>query len=306
MKFGLDENEKFYVEYTACSRPVGNVRQEMEIACKNLAEQGKVLISLSGGLDSQVVLHSFNMQKLPVECAFLYHPGYNEVEYEQVKILEQKYNFKSIVVTINVDDHREDLESLSLATRIPPEHHLMKLFVKQLPDDRDFLQGIEAPVLYWHNSVTYCLDTWNTIAIARYRALSELDRKGKIVYVDRRSLSNEFALAYLTDPIVNSYIAARTYIEKNGLVDKDTLLPPSMVFSWEYYVKPLIFGTYWKNELEYFPKFASQKKIPWMSNPKNPKHLHSYRRQSVYIERNDLIAHLQQWGSNSTKRWTEK
>lgn len=305
MKYGLNEQGKFYLEYTACDRPIGTVREEMEAACRELANQGEVLISLSGGLDSQVLLHTFHTMKLPYECAFLYHPGYNEIEYNQVKLLEQKYNFKCIIVSLNPDSHRDQIEQAALETGIPPEHHLMKLFVEQLPEHKDFLQGIEAPVFFHHRNEVYCVDTWNTIAIARDKALNQLNRSGKIVYVDRRAVDNKFALSYLVDPVVDAYLNSFSYTQGNGLVEQDTGKSPEMFLSWEYYVKPIIFGTHWKNELEYFPKFASQRKIDWIFNPVNPQFRHSYKKQRVPIKRNDLIDHLSQWGTNNTKIWTE-
>jgi hypothetical protein len=140
--------------------------------------------------------------------------------------------------------------------------------------------------------------------LARIRALNLLDRKGSIVTIDRRAPFNEFALAYLADPIVDSYINVFSYLQGNTLVEKETGQPPGMTVMWEHYVKPIIFGMYWKNELEYFPKFASQWKIDWIYNPSDTRLRHNYREQRVLIERNELISHLSDWGSNKTKRYT--
>ena len=304
--YGLDNNGKFYVEYTACERSIGTIRQEMEAACQRLADQGKVLISLSGGLDSQILVHTFHTLRLPYEAAFLYHPGINDVELQQVKIIEQKYGFKCIVVTIDPFKDQERYTQLAIESGIPPEHHLMKDFVSQLPDDRDILQGLDGPDLIFVEGKCYCLEAWNTIALARIRALEQLDRSGRIVTIDRRAPFSEFALAYLSDPVANSYINVFSYLQGNSLVEKETGKPPGMTVMWEHYVKPLIFGMHWKNELEYFPKFASQWKIDWIYDPSDARLRHNYKQQRVLIERNTLINHLSQWGSNSTRRWTEK
>jgi len=95
MQSGFD-NGKFYVDYTSPGRPIGTFRQELELAVKNISDQSgdKLLLSLSSGLDSQIILHSLHSQNLPYKCAFMHLAGYNDYEYERVKLLEEKYNFK--------------------------------------------------------------------------------------------------------------------------------------------------------------------------------------------------------------------
>ncbi len=307
MIYGLDENEKFYVEYTSCERPIGNVRQEMERCCIRLAKeaQTKVLISLTSGLDSQVLLHTFQQLGLPHECAFMYHPGYNDVEYNNIKILEKKYGFKCMIVEIDPIPLKEELESLAYQTGIPAEHHLMKKFLAQLPEDMDFCQGIESFDFIFHKNRAYCMESWTAIEVASQRALKQVERSGKIVCIDRRAPFNEFALAYLSDPVVTGYINGLPYIKGNGLVDKDTGEAPPLLFSWEYYVKPIIYGYYWGRELEMFPKYVSCEKVDYIMNPGDTKLRHNYRNKAVYIPRDELIVHLSDWGSGKTKRYTQ-
>jgi hypothetical protein len=305
MIYGLDEQGKFFVEYTACERPIGNVRQEMERACTRLANEGRIMISLSSGLDSQVLLHTFHTLNLPYECAFMHHPGYNDIELSQIRKLEQKYNFDTQVVVIDPDQYREEVEDGAAESGIPPEHHLMKKFVAQLPEDRDILQGIESYDFVFKDGRCYCMESWTAIEIASQRALQEVPRSGKIVAIDRRAPFNEFALAYLADPVVTGYLNALPYIRGNGLVEKETGEPPPLIFSWEYYVKPIIFGRYWGRELEYFPKYVSPEKIDWIMNPTDNRMRHNYRNRCVYIERGALIKLLSNWGSGETQRWEQ-
>ena len=293
------------MEYTSCPEPIGNVRQEMEKACLRLASEGSVMISLSGGLDSQVLLHTFHTLGLPYKAAFLYHPGVNDIELHQVQILEQKYKFKCTIIEMDPYKDKERYLQLSIESGFPPEHLLMRDFVSQLPDDMDILQGIESYDFVFKDGRCYCLESWNAIEIASQRALRELPRSGKIVAIDRRAPFNEFALAYLSDSVVTGYLNALPYIRGNGLVEKETCEPPPLIFSWEYYVKPIIFGMYWKNELEYFPKFASPLHIDYMVNISDPRLGHKFNEKLVPIERNELISHLSDWGSNKTKRYTQ-
>ena len=307
MIYGLDENDKFYVEYTACPEPIGTVRQEMEKSCIRLANeaQSKVLISLTSGLDSQVLLHTFHTLGLPYECAFMYHPGYNDFEYNNIKILEKKYGFKCTIVEIDPFTIREEIEASAIATGIPAEHHMMKKFLAQLPEDQDFCQGIESFDFVFRQGKAYCMESWTAIEVASQRALKQVERSGKIVCIDRRAPFDNFALAYLSDPVVTGYINGLEYIKGNGLVDKETGEPPPLIFSWEYYVKPIIYGIHWGKELEIFPKYVSSEKVDFIMNPVDSRLRHNYKNKCVFVPRDELIEHLTNWGSNKVKRFTQ-
>ena len=74
------EDGKWYIDYTSCKRPVGNMRQESDLRAVEIAEtSSKIMISLSSGIDSQSVLHSFITQGIPVETAFLSNYKYSHI-----------------------------------------------------------------------------------------------------------------------------------------------------------------------------------------------------------------------------------
>jgi hypothetical protein len=106
--------------------------------------------------------------------------------------------------------------------------------------------------------------------------------------------------------VVHGYINGLEYIKGNGLVDKDTGQPPPLVFSWEYYVKPIIYGLYWGRELEIFPKYVSSEKVDYIMNPSDSRLRHNYKNKCVFVPRTELISHLSNWGSGETKRYTQK
>ena len=86
MIYGIDEIGRYYVEHEPVNRLVGNVRVESELLARNMFEENKnITVSLSSGIDSQLVLHSFLTQGLKVNAAFMHLPGYNELEYQQIK-----------------------------------------------------------------------------------------------------------------------------------------------------------------------------------------------------------------------------
>jgi hypothetical protein len=301
MKYGLDEQGKYWIEYTSCPRPVGNMRQELDLACQRIASQRPTMISLSSGLDSQIVLHSFVEQGLDHECAFLYHPGFNDSEFENVKILEKKYGFKSHVITIDAMAVKEQAEALAESTRVPPQHHVKTMFFDQLDDSYQILEGPENPDLFLDNGRWRMMESYN--AIDTTANWFHAGRRNPVVHLDRRSQHQEFAISILIDDIAQAYRHAFPYIRENGMVDAKTgKVPLWVIWGWGLYIKPIQFGKYWGNELEYFPKFASQKEIEYMADPRV---IHDYLKRVIFI---DLERHLDvmcDWGSNRTIKYTQ-
>jgi hypothetical protein len=88
MNFGF-ENNKFYVDIPPCKRAPGTMRKESDRRALEIAEAGsKLMLCMSSGVDSQAVLHSFYEQGIPIECVYFYMPGHNDVEYAQLKEVE--------------------------------------------------------------------------------------------------------------------------------------------------------------------------------------------------------------------------
>ena len=77
IQYGRDDND-FYIEFKSKSREVGNIRQEFEIRARQLYEENdNIVLGISGGLDSQVMMHSFFSQGLNVKTSFMYVPNCN-------------------------------------------------------------------------------------------------------------------------------------------------------------------------------------------------------------------------------------
>jgi hypothetical protein len=304
MKFGIDENNKFYVEYTSCPRPVGNMRQELDLACQRIASEGKIMISLSSGLDSQVILHSFATQGLPYECAFMHHPGYNDIELDRIRILEQKYGFTANVVTIDPMAVKEEVEALAATTGVPVQHHVTKMFIDQIPEEYNVVEGIENPDLVLENGKWKMMESWNAIDLMATRFHREHYRPNRLVHIDRRSEHDELGLSMLIDDIAQAYRYAFPFIKNNGLVEKKSGEAPLMViWGWTLYIKPIMFGKYWKDELLYFPKFAVQQQVEYQVNP----HVrHDYLKHAVFMDLNEVVDLLTDYGSSRTKRFTQK
>ena len=304
MKFGIDDNNKFYVEFTSCPRPVGNMREELDLACQRIASEGKIMISLSSGLDSQVILHSFATQGLPYECAFMHHPGFNDNELDNIRVLEKKYGFTANVVTIDAMAVKDEVEALALETGVPVQHHVSKMFFDQLPEEYNIVEGIENPDLYMENGQWMMMESWNAIDLMATRFHRAHYRKDRVIHIDRRSEHDELAISMMMDDIAQAYRYSFPFIKNNGLLDPATGKPPLMViWGWTHYIKPIMFGKYWRDELIYFPKFAVQQQIEYQVNPVVR---HDYLSKAVFMNFNEVVELLTDYGSGRTQRFTQR
>ena len=259
-------------------RPIGNVREECERKARDLyAENNKIMLALSGGLDCQVVLHSFITQNIPIKCAFLYLKNCNDFELASVRRLEKKYNLDLTVIELNPDDLKDSVMKEYEETGIPPYQLMHKHFLTMLPGEYTFIQGLDGPDLVKRkiDGTWYILQTANSFVNSRVRGLEMIDRPGKIVSWEK---STEMFYSIITDPVVTAYMYAHDNIVDNGLSyanDKDIPL----IDHYDLYMKPIMYGIYWKDELDYFSQYQGPEEIPWIMN----KRWHHYDRNVVYI-----------------------
>jgi hypothetical protein len=280
------DNDRFSVTVSACSRPVNNIRVESEIAAENLYKQNKkIILGLSGGLDCQVVLHSFYSQGIPLSCSFFYMPGYNDFEYDNVKVLKQKYNLDLIVVELDPSKYKDDLIEEYNLTGIAPFQLLHREFLRHLPGDHDFILGLDGPDFPFKDNKCYVMQTANSFVNSRVRAMQMLNRTGKIIAWEKIP---EIFLSILTDEIVKAYICTHNYIVNNGLsYSNDETI--RLIDHWDLYMKPFIYAKYWGNSLEYFAKYQGPENIDWVMNGR----WNDYRKNLVIIPYDELVDRLQ-------------
>lgn len=293
MKLGF-ENNKFYVEYTSPRRPIGNMRQELDYMVKEISDSSKdkLLLSLSSGLDSQVILHSLHQQQLPYQCAFLYHPGYNDSEYENLKILENKYGFKTVIIDIDPNKVKDEILEQAYAENQLPNNFMHKKFISLLPEDLDVLIGIEGPdfILGREKKRKFIMQAYNGFENTKLRTLRSAPRSGKVLTVDRDKNSDAFLASILNDSIVRGYVNSLRYIEENEVYTAKGVKVP-VIWNWNIYIKPIIMGRYWREELEFFPKSMGVEKIDWIMDC--PIKL-DYEYNVAFVEYKELIEFLLQ------------
>jgi len=296
MKYGF-ENNKFFIDFKSSAYPHGTVREESEKRARDIAEyNNKNLLCFTGGLDSQSVLHSFHTQGIPLETVFLYLPTYNDNEFEQVKIIDKKYGIKTQIIDFDPMSCKDEIEQLSIDLDILGKNHLLqRKFVSLLPTTHNVIQCIHDLFVYISptNNRYFC-QGYHLTECSRQRALDSLGRIGKnIIYGD----TPEFTLSIIDDDIFRAALHSAKYFDENNASIPDTNLKTTDRF--EYYIKPLLYGKYWKDELIYFPKYKGFEKIKYLNekNPKTKKHV-------ISVPYNEMISFLKTPGS-ITKRYYE-
>jgi hypothetical protein len=241
------------------------------------------MLALSGGLDCQVVLHSFVSQSIPIKCAFLYLKDCNNFELNSVKVLEKKYNLDLTIIELNPDELKDSVIKEYAVTGIPPYQLMHKHFLTLLPPEYTFIQGLDGPDLVKRkiDEKWYIIQTANSFVNSRVRGLEMIDRPGKIVSWEK---STEIFYSIITDDVVTSYMYAHNNIVNNGLsYENDKAIP--LIDHYDLYIKPIMYGKYWKDELEYFSKYQGPEEVPWIMSQK----WHHYDKNVVYIPYNEAI-----------------
>jgi len=297
MNFGFEDG-KFYMEHTSCTRPAGSLREESDRRAREIfTEHKKVLLCLSSGLDSQIALHSFKSQGIPLECAFLRLGGFNDNEYENLQVLEKKYGFKAEVINIDPNVIKDELLHLTQEFDAHANHCIQYKFVSQLPKDHAVIQVLHDPWLITSKRLKthFIFHGFYDPEIARYRTLCRIERDAPILMFGD---SSEYFLSSINDEIFHHFLESWIYYDGNGLQQNNLKL--NDVLRYEYYIKPMLYAKHWQNELIYFPKFSGYENIDWLY-----KQVRSIRKERmVFIPWRELISFLKSC-NGETKRWYE-
>lgn len=266
MNYGF-VNNLWYIDIPGLKRKVGNIREEHEYRARQIYEEyGKPLISLSSGLDSQVMIHSFYNQGIPFDTIFFYS-GYNNIEYEQLKILIEKYKLTPEIIKLDPYKYKDQILYESKEYKIFPNQIFVKIFLSKIPNDTTFIQSMHDPYVHVDSRTKewQFFTGYNINEISRDRLFNMLKRKGKHLWFGDTS---EFLYSIITDSTFLSGLYCYDYIKGTGLHKTKLGKNPVYLYTldkWDYYIKPLIYGKYWKNELEYFPKYAGFEDIDFLS-----------------------------------------
>lgn len=297
MQLGL-ENGQVYFEYEACRWAVGNIREECDRRAVDIANYGnKIMLGMSSGVDSQIVLLSFLKQHIPIECVFMYLPGYNEYEYENLKTLERAWGFKAQIIDFDPMKIKDELMSEALELDIPPYQIMHKKMLSMLPESYDYLEGVPGPFIPFKKGMPFYLESYNSYEVSRHRAFNTLNRTGRNIIYDRNS---EFILSILNDEVMTGYINCHKFFEDNALQHRGAVL--KRTDWWDFYVKPIMYGRYWRsNEIFYFKKYMGPENIEYIMNgPKN-----RWGEQYIIVPLNKFVENLNKPAGSVTRYYQE-
>jgi 3'-phosphoadenosine 5'-phosphosulfate sulfotransferase (PAPS reductase)/FAD synthetase len=258
-----------------------NFRDACVHRAKELAESlTNPVMSLSGGLDSQIVLHSFYEQGIKLDCIFRHFPGYNDNELANILSLQKKYGFKFTKLIINPDECKEEILEEFRSTRLQPNQLLYKKFYAMFPDDLDIIQGLDGPNIYSSpDKKLYYFESYNSFEFVRRRAVDLLNRRGKFISFEKNS---NVLLSIFNEELMDHFLHTYDYFFHNQVEGV------KIIDMWDVYLKTFIYYKHWKHELEYFPKYQGLEGIDWIIN--GPKH--DYAKKIIHIETGLLINHL--------------
>ncbi len=274
-------------EFTLTIQPAThslNFREACVYRAKELADAlPNPVMSLSGGLDSQIVLHSFYEQGIKLDCIFRHFPHYNDNELINILTLKKKYGFNLTKIEMDPEEYKEEILTEFEETGLQPNQLLYKKFYSMLPDDLDIIQGLDGPNIFKHttNRKLYYFESYNSFEFVRRRAVDLLNRRGKFISFEKNS---NVLYSILREETMDYFLNTYDYFLNNPVEGV------KVIDLWDMYVKTYIYYKYWKKELEYFPKYQGPEGIDWIMN--GPKH--HYSRKVVSLEINQLMQHLSQ------------
>jgi hypothetical protein len=110
----------------------------------------------------------------------------------------------------------------------------------------------------------------------------------------------EFIASVITDDIYLGVLRSAKYFNGNGV--EIPFKHPKSIDRWDMYIKPVMYGKYWGDELEYFSKYAGFEKLDWIR--KAPGYKLNLRNHAVLIPYFKFIDFLN-LGNGETKRFYE-
>jgi hypothetical protein len=288
------EDDRFVLKINPASQPNLNFKEACVYRAKELYDNlNYPAISLSGGLDGQIVLNSFYCQGLKVDCVFRHYPGFNDIELDWVNKLKEKYNFNLIKFEINPYDIKNEILKEYNDTQIFPGELMYKKFISMLPDDMDIVQGFEGPVIVNGFGSLYYLESYNTFEMVRRKAISLLNRKGKFVNFERNS---NVMSAILQEEIFQGFLDTYEYFSGHEFTES---LKEFLPDAWDLYVKPFLYHKHWKNDLMYFPKYRGTEGIHWLGNYR------TYYRERMIVINIEQFKKFLLSGNSEYKRFEE-
>jgi hypothetical protein len=193
----------------------------------------------------------------------MYLPGYNDIEYNRIPLVEKQWGIKIQIIDMDIMKLEPKIISYANKERMNPITVVHRFFAQMLPDDIDLVQIIHDPFVYISTKKElYYYQRYNSPELSRQRAIDSLGRAGKFIAFGD---TIEFLYSILNDDVFKGAFYSNEYFDGNGLIKPGFDIHLKTSDRWDYYIKPIIYGKYWHDELLYFPKFGGWENIPFMN-----------------------------------------
>ncbi len=296
MSYGFQE-DKFFIDFNSCTRSVDLPRSEFAERARTIHKKySNLILSFSGGIDSQATFLAFKDANINIPCAFMHLPGYNDNEYENTLLCVKKWNIDLHVIKIDPYEVKDQIIAESNRLQIPPNQILHTIFVNKLPKKYTLVEGFNGPDPYVHNGKHYLMESANSVEYARLRAYKTLCKARTVVGFEK---DEYILLSILKDDILTSMCNSWNYYNIKGLsfLDED---PISVINYWDLFIKPIFYGRHWGNDLVYVPKYQGCEKIDFIVNGME----HRYKDNQIFINIEEIVDFLE--NGKGTKRYWQR
>ena len=296
MSYGFYE-DKFFIDFNSCTRSVHSPRSEFAERARTIHKKySNLILSFSGGIDSQATFLAFKDANINIPCAFMHLPGYNDNEYKNTLLCVEKWDIDLHVIKIDPYEIKDQIIAESNRLQIPPNQILHSFFVNKLPKKYTLVEGFNGPDPYVYNGKHYLMESANSVEYARLRAYKTLCKARTVVGFEK---DEYILLSILKDDILTSMCNSWNYYNIEGLSFLDEE-PISVINYWDLFIKPIFYGKHWGSDLIYVPKYQGCEKIDFIVDGME----HRYKDNQIFINIEEIVDFLE--NGKGTKRYWQR
>jgi hypothetical protein len=278
---------EYVVKYQSPSRKFGDLREELNNDAKLIGEKyGKVYVAFSSGVDSQVILRCFLDMKVDFEPFFIHVKGRNDFEKTVVELSEKFYGIKIKILEVQLEEHREEWEARSISENFPTlVHYPFELASKMLPENYPMIMsGANEPAIIGNRIIgLHIYHNYHESLRLRFNLINKHRTILDFPY------SAESLASYYCDDLIKIWGDVCNYYITNDLVVSGTQQPMVPGSRFNYYLKGLLKGKYFKKDILWPSKKSGYENYPnWMiPHWAYPKEAH------ISVNYNDVVQHLE-------------
>jgi len=286
-------DQEYIVKYQSPSRQFGDLREELNNDANLISEKyGKVYVAFSSGVDSQVMLRCFLDMKRDFEPFFIHVKGYNDFEKSVVERSEKFYGIKIKTIEIQLESYRDEWLARSTSEKFPTlVHYPFEMASKLLPNDYPIIMsGANEPAIIGNpNTGLHIYHNHYESLLLRFRLI------GKHRTILDFPYSAESLASYYCDDLIKTWRDVCNYYITNDLLIASTRKPIDAGSRFNYYLKGLLKGKYFKKDILWPSKKSGYENYPEWTIP----HWTYPKEANISANYNDIVAHLESCSGTS-------